>query len=78
MVTAQEQLRSMLRDDVAPILRTAGFQGTERKFVFPDADWFAQVGVQTSTASTSSLSRFTINAQVIPKAFWNQVLAVLG
>lgn len=75
MVTAQEQLRSMLREDVAPILRAAEFRGTERTFVFPDADWFAQVGIQTSTASTSSRSRLTINAQVIPKAFWNQVRA---
>ena len=73
MTTAQEQVRSLLREDVAPILRAAGFRGTERSFVIPSPDWFAQIGVQTSTASTSTLSKLTINVQVISKALWNEV-----
>ncbi|WP_270365538.1 DUF4304 domain-containing protein [Microbacterium algeriense] len=71
MATAQDQVRSLLRDDIAPILRAAGFRGTERSFAIPDPDWFAQIGVQTSTASTSALAKLTINVQVIPKAAWN-------
>lgn len=63
----------MLREDVAPVLRAAGLRGTERKFVVPDSDWFAQIGVQTSTASTSELSKLTLNVQLIPKARWNEL-----
>ncbi|WP_136056473.1 DUF4304 domain-containing protein [Microbacterium sp. K24] len=71
MTTAQDQVRCLLREDIAPILRAAGFRGTERSFAIPDPDWFAQIGFQTSTASTSTLSKLTINVQVIPKAVWN-------
>ena len=73
MTTAQDQVRSLLREDVAPILRAAGFRGTERSFAIPSPDWFAQIGVQTSAVSTSMLSKLTLNAQVIPKAFWKEV-----
>lgn len=70
MVTAQEQLKALLREDLAPQLRAEELTGTERKFAVPSRWYFAQLGIQSSVSSTSEYVKFTVNAQVIRKADW--------
>lgn len=71
MVTAQDQLRALLREDIAPRLRRAGLTGTERTFRVSSREFFAQIGIQSSTSSTAGRVKFTANIQVIGKAAWN-------
>lgn len=68
--TAQEQLKALLREDLARRLRAEGLTGTERKFAVPSRGFFAQLGIQSSVSSTSEYVKFTVNAQVIRKADW--------
>ncbi|SFR82945.1 protein of unknown function [Agromyces sp. CF514] len=70
MATAQEQLKALLREDLAPRLRAAGLTGIERTFAVPSREFFAQLGIQSSVSSTSEYVKFTMNAQVIRKADW--------
>ncbi|MBA8816563.1 hypothetical protein FHX48_001636 [Microbacterium halimionae] len=53
-MTAQDQLRALLRDDIALRLRAAGLIGTEGRFSIPSNDFYAQIGIQSSAASTES------------------------
>ena len=71
MVTAQDQLRALLREDIAPRLRQAGLTGTERTFKVSSHEFFAQIGIQSSTSSTAERVKFTANVQVISKAAWD-------
>ncbi|ANJ27358.1 DUF4304 domain-containing protein [Agromyces aureus] len=70
MATAQEQLKALLREELAPRLRAEGLTGTERSFTVPSREFFAQLGIQSSVSSTSEIVKFTVNAQVIRKASW--------
>ena len=69
-MTAQDQLRALLREDIAPRLRAAGFTGTERRFSLLSDEYFAQIGIQSSVASTCDDVKFTATLQVISKSQW--------
>jgi len=71
VITAQEQLRALLREDVAPALRALGLTGTERTFRLPSRTHFAQIGIQSSTSSLWDLVRFTANVSVIDRDSWD-------
>lgn len=69
-MTAQDHLKALLREEVAPRLREHGLRGTERIFTLASARFFAQMGFQSSTSSTRDLAKFTVNLQVIERAEW--------
>lgn len=70
---AQEVFKDALRDLVAPVLREHGFRGSGQSYWLPDDTNWAQVGLQKSTASSSTELRFTVNLMVTDKARWDEV-----
>ena len=70
--TAQKTFSRLLRDVVAPALRSAGLQGSGSSYVLPDQDWWAQVAFQKSRSSDKSVVKFTVNLSATLKAEWDQ------
>jgi len=68
--TAQEGLRDLLRDLVAPALRAQGLKGTAGKYHLPDPNHFALVEWQRNTHSTSEELTFTVNLMVMKRSTW--------
>ncbi len=67
---AQETFKAMLRDQVAPALRTIGFKGSGQVYAWPSETCWASLGFQSSTYSDRNELRFTINLSVVAKAAW--------
>ena len=72
MATAQDQYKRMLRQEIAPALRSLGMKGSSGNFVLPDADQYLLVGFQSSRSNTAEAVRFTVNLAVISKSAWKQ------
>ena len=70
--TAQKAFKRLLRDVVAPELRRQGLTGSGAVYVLPDDAFWAQVGFQKSTSSTSDVVKFTINLKVTDKEYWDE------
>lgn len=70
MITATDRYKRMLRDEVAPVLRRMGFQGSGPNFRLPDAEEYLLLSFQASTSSTADEVKFTVNLAVINKADW--------
>ena len=62
----------MLRDRIAPALRTLGFKGSGPVFSLPNEKHHAMLGFQKSVSSTASEIRFTVNALVVSKDAWKK------
>jgi hypothetical protein len=71
--TAQKTFSRLLRDVVAPTLRSSGLQGSGTSYVLPDQDWWGQVGFQKSRSSDKSVVKFTVNLSTTLKAEWDQI-----
>lgn len=69
--TAQDLFKRLLRDVVALELRRQGVKGSGSVYVLPDAAFWAQIGFQKSTSSTSDVVKFTINLKVTDKEYWD-------
>ena len=72
-VTAQQVFKGLLREVVAPVLRQCGLRGSGQSYWLPDDEYWAQVGFQKSTASTSAELRFTVNLLLTEKEVWDEV-----
>jgi hypothetical protein len=60
----------MLREQIAPRLRSLGFKGSGQVFELPMDDHWALLGFQKSVSSDRDRVRFTINLLVIGKREW--------
>jgi Domain of unknown function (DUF4304) len=68
--TAQETFRGMIREQIAPRLRTLGFKGSGQRFTLPSESHWALLGFQRSAWGDSNEGSFTINLTVVSKAEW--------
>lgn len=59
-----------MREQVAPRLRTLGFNGSGQRFTLQSDTHWALLGFQRSAWGTSSEGRFTINLTVVAKDVW--------
>lgn len=70
MPTAQDTFRSMIRDEIAPALRTLGFRGSGAVYELPDEHFWRLVGFQKSRSSDRSEVRFTVNLTRADRMRW--------
>jgi Domain of unknown function (DUF4304) len=68
--SAQEAFKQMLRDHVAPALRTLGLKGSGAAYSIPSESHWALIGFQGSRANTSARMKFTVNCKVVRKGVW--------
>lgn len=73
---AQEVYKRVLRDEVAPALRTVGLRGSSGKFAVPSTTHWAQLAFQKSYWSDRDSVSFTVNVSVIRRDAWASVVAL--
>jgi hypothetical protein len=73
VTSSQEIYAAALKDEVAPVLREAGFKGSGANFTLPSETHFATIGFQKSQYSDRDALKFTINLKVVPKAVWEEM-----
>lgn len=69
---AAQRFDRLVKSVWGPALRQAGFKGSGKAFVLPDARDWAMVGLPTSSASTGDECKFTINLLVVGKSAWHE------
>ena len=78
--TAQDAYRRMMKDQVAPALRSIGFKGSGGKFHIALGDYLAHVEAQKSVHNSTSHVEFTWNLDVWhlpspePRGVWSDRL----
>jgi hypothetical protein len=72
VVTAQETFKTMLRDQVAPQLRSLGFKGSGQNFALPSETHWALLGFQKSAWSDTNKVSFYINLTVVGREDWEK------
>src|SRR3954453_12481053 len=60
----------MMREQVAPALRSLGLKGSGQSYSIPSDSYWALVGFQKSRASSAGAVKFTVNLQVQPRDAW--------
>lgn len=70
-MTAQDLVRCVLKSEIGPALRRAGFKGTPPTWTLtaPSGDT-AVVNVQSSMYNSASRAKFVVNLAVIPVEWW--------
>lgn len=74
MITAQEHFRAVVRDRLAPALRSMGLRGSGQIYTLPSASCWAQLGLERDKWSDRTAVRFTANLNVVSRASWEQAL----
>ena len=75
MKRTQEQFSELLKESIAPQLRTMGLKGSGQNYLIPSNSHWALLGFQKSAFSDSADLRFTINLFVVTKNEWDRVRA---
>ncbi|MDO8145640.1 MULTISPECIES: DUF4304 domain-containing protein [unclassified Isoptericola] len=75
MVTAQERFRVVVRERVAPALRSMGMRGSGQTFTLPSETCWAQLGIQRSAFSDREQILFTANLSVVNRVVWARSVA---
>ncbi|MCK0116481.1 DUF4304 domain-containing protein [Isoptericola sp. S6320L] len=70
MITAQERFRVVVRDRLAPALRSMGLRGSGQIYTLPSETCWAQLGIQRSAFSDREKIMFTVNLSVVSRAVW--------
>jgi Domain of unknown function (DUF4304) len=70
--SASDTFKRMMREQIAPALRSLGLKGSGQRFVFPSESHWALVGFQRSAWNDSTSVRFTVNLTVVSKDAWEQ------
>lgn len=70
MGAAQEAFRAMLRDQVAPRLRSLGFKGSGQTFRLPSETHWALLGFQKSAWSDADRVSFYVNLTAVGRDDW--------
>ncbi len=68
--TAKDKVAAMLKERVAPELRTMGFKGSGQNYHLPVPDHFALLGFQKARFGTRHDVMFTINLLACSHADW--------
>jgi hypothetical protein len=71
--TAQTTYASMVKDHLAPRLRTLGLRGSGNTYLLPAEDSWALLGLQKSKWSTAEVVEFTINTTVVSHQTWDSL-----
>jgi hypothetical protein len=69
-VPARDALKTALRTDVVPVLRTAGFRGTFPTWRLERHGDVALVNVQASKYDVGVHGDFFVNLSVVPPSWW--------
>jgi uncharacterized protein DUF4304 len=72
MRTVQESFDQMVSSNIRPRLKALGFRGSGSTFVWPDDNYFAQIGMQKSAYSDSHVLKFTMNVTVAELTAWEK------
>ena len=70
-MTAQEAFTTMVKEQIAPVLRELGFKGSGQRFVLPSEKHWAQIGLQKFTRSNRDFVDFTANVTVVRRDVWD-------
>ncbi|MGI9528673.1 MAG: DUF4304 domain-containing protein [Acidimicrobiia bacterium] len=73
-MTAQDAFKRMMSQNVVPVLRSHGFQGSGQRFWVRSESHHAGFGVQKRQASTRDAVIFTANLVVVGKDEWREIL----
>ncbi len=73
MGKAQNAYAALLRDHLAPALRSLGFRGSRGAYTLPHPDYWVRIGVQSSAWNSSEEVKFTLNLTAMPKAGWERL-----
>lgn len=65
----------MLRDELAPRLRSLGFKGSGQTYALPSDSHWAVLGFQKSAFSDARTVSFTVNASVVGREEWETARA---
>ena len=68
MGLAQDHFKKMLRDQIAPAMRAAGFKGAGSEYSIPDPNFLTMIGFQRSTSSNAAQVKFTLNLKVVSRS----------
>jgi hypothetical protein len=66
----QEIFSTLLKEKIAPNLRSAGLKGSGQNYSLKSESHWALIGFQKSTSSSSLEVKFTINLYVVSKKEW--------
>lgn len=69
-MTAQEAYRALLKEHIAPPLRSLGWRGSGAAWYLPSDTHHAVVGWQKNRSSDAEELRFTANLKVVAKSVW--------
>lgn len=72
--SAQDIYATVMRRDVAPLLRRLGLQGSGQTYELPSPHTWALLGFQKSRYNTTDQVRFTVNLTVADKSDWAAAL----
>jgi hypothetical protein len=70
--TAQQSMKALLSDYIAPAMRALGLRGSQQNFSQPSDTHFINVGVHRSSNSNAAIVQFGANVQVIARDEWRQ------
>jgi hypothetical protein len=73
-LTAQEVYAQLMKDRIAPLLRTNGLIGSGGRFSLKSETHWALLGFQKSAYSDRSEVRFTVNVLVVRRDEWNELV----
>jgi hypothetical protein len=72
---AQEIYKRMLRDEVAPALRSVGLRGSSGRFAVPSTTHWEQLAFQKSHWNDRDSVAFTVDLSVIRRDVWASMIA---
>lgn len=70
--SAQDLIRELLRDHLAPALRSLGFVGSGSAYRLPIPDAIALLGFQRSRYNDRARASFTVNLNAFSTATWER------
>jgi Domain of unknown function (DUF4304) len=69
-VKAQEAFAVMMREQIAPALRSLGLKGSGQSYSIPSEKHWALIGFQKSGASSAAAVKFTVNLTIQSREAW--------
>jgi Domain of unknown function (DUF4304) len=70
--TAQEAYGALMKERVAPALRSLGCKGSGGRFTLPSDAYWCLIGFQKSAYSDATEVQVTVNLSAIPRQVWQE------
>jgi hypothetical protein len=70
--SAQQSMRVLQSEHVAPVMRELGLRGSVNSFRLPSSTHFATIGFKRSRSSNAAVVFFSVVAQVISREEWRR------